>query len=239
MPRRCWPCSPGNRAWRSIPAPGPIRVGVATGSPLAFLPTDPPWVAATQTIAGLLRDLGHSTVPCRLYYPVVAPISRWLVGPALDAASLDRRLLQPRTRRHIAIGAAAHRLKLVRDSQIPPIKSRLAPVFESVDVVITPALAGPPPPARARSTQSWLVNTLVDARFAPFSAEWNVLGWPAASVPAGVHPETGTPLAVQIAAPAGRESLILGIAAQIEQQPLAAGGAAGRVIRAVTGAPSG
>ena len=202
----------------STSEPDSIRVGVATGSPLAFLPTDPQWVAATEAVAELFRDLGHTTIPCRLYYPVVAPISRWLVGPVLDAAGLDRRLLQRRSRRHIAIGSAAHRLKLVRDSQIPPIRARLSALFETVDVVITPALAGPPPAARPRSRQSWLVNTIVDARFAPFSAEWNVLGWPAASVPAGVHPETGTPLAVQIAAPAGGESLILGLAAQIEQQ---------------------
>lgn len=201
----------------TVRAPDALRIGVATGSPLAFLPTDPHWVAATESIAAMLHELGHTITRCRLHYPVVAPMTRWLVGPALDAEGLDRRLLQPRSRRHVAIGSVLRRLNVVRDSQIPPIQARMAALFENIDVVITPALAWPPPTARPRSTKSWLSNTAVDGRFAPFSAEWNVLGWPAASVPAGRHQGSGTPLAVQIAAPPGKEPLILALAAQIEQ----------------------
>jgi amidase len=52
---------------------------------------------------------------------------------------------------------------------------------------------------------------------APYTAHWNVLGWPAASVPVGMHPTSHTPMAVQIAAPPGNETLIMSIAAQIEE----------------------
>lgn len=202
-----------------IPAADPQRIAVAVGSPLALLRTDPHWQDATRSVAQLLAGLGHSITSRRIRYAVIAPISRWLAGPAIDARDLDRRLLQRRTRRHIAIGGLAEHI--VRDRQIPPMERRFREFFADFDVLITPALAQSPPlvesGGRARSRRSWLANVLADSRFAPYSAQWNVLGWPAASVPAGLHPSTGTPMAVQLAAPPDKEGLILSIAAQIEQ----------------------
>jgi amidase len=203
-----------------ISATGPLRIAVAVGSPLAYLRTDRHWQDATRSVAEMLAALGHTTTPRRFPYAKVAPIARWLAGPAVDARALDRRQLQRRTRRHIAIGGIAERI--VRDRQIPPIEQRSRGFFANYDLLITPALAQSPPlaaksVAQTRSRQSWLVNMLADSRFAPYSAQWNVLGWPAASVPAGTHPVTGTPMAVQLAAPPGNEELILSVAAQIEQ----------------------
>ena len=43
----------------------------------------------------------------------------------------------------------------------------------------------------------WLASVLANARYAPFAAPWNLAGWPAMVVPAGVHPN-GTPLSVQL-----------------------------------------
>ena len=44
-----------------------------------------------------------------------------------------------------------------------------------------------------------------------------VAGVPAMSVPAGCHPVTGTPLAVQLVARPGREGLLLSLAQSIER----------------------
>ena len=44
---------------------------------------------------------------------------------------------------------------------------------------------------------------------------WNIAGWPAMNVPAGVH-KAGTPLGVQLVARPGGERLLLGLAAQLE-----------------------
>jgi len=193
-----------------------LRIAIAVKSPLALLRTDPNWTAATQAAAALLSDLGHTVSVGEPHYSVIAPISRWLAGPALDAEGLDRRLLQRRTRRHIAIGNLARRI--VRPSQIPPITQRAHRFFEGFDAVLTPSLAQSPPIAEPRSDRSWLANTLADSRLAPYSAQWNVLGFPAASVPFGRHPVTGTPVWVQLAAPPGGEATILAIAAQLERQ---------------------
>jgi amidase len=192
-----------------------LRIAVAVKSPLALLRTDPHWTAATEAAAALLSDLGHTVTVAEPRYAVVAPISRWLAGPALDAEGLDQRQLQRRTRRHIAIGRMARRI--VRPSQLPPITQRAQRYFEGFDAVITPSLAQSPPIAEPRSDRSWLANTLADSRLAPYSAQWNVLGYPAASVPFGRHPVTGTPVGVQVAAPPGQEATILAIAAQLER----------------------
>ena len=48
-------------------------------------------------------------------------------------------------------------------------------------------------------------------------AAWNIVQYPAASVPAGIHPGVGTPLAVQVVGPTGTESRILGLSAQVER----------------------
>jgi amidase len=58
---------------------------------------------------------------------------------------------------------------------------------------------------------------LANIRYAPFAAPWNVAGFPAMVVPAGVHPDTGTPVAVQLVAGPGGEHLLLRMAAAIEQ----------------------
>jgi amidase len=199
----------------TVPTPGALRIALAPGSPTPVLRTDRHWAGAADSIGELLTDLGHQVTRRRLRYAVVAPISRWLAGPAIDARGLDEQLLQRRTRRHIAIGKPA--LRIVRESQIPPFERRAEKFFNDFDAIITPTLAHPPPVASHRSDRSWLANFLGDLRMAPYTAHWNVLGWPAASVPVGMHPTSHTPMAVQIAAPPGNETLIMSIAAQIEE----------------------
>ena len=83
--------------------------------------------------------------------------------------------------------------------------------------VVTPTLLRPGPAAIAWSEKSWVANMLSNVRYASFTPVWNLLGWPAASVPFGVHPVSRTPTAVQIAGPPGAESAILGLAGEIER----------------------
>lgn len=200
------------------PVQGAVRIAVAAGSPLAFLPTDVELVRGAERAGAELAQLGHTVTPIRLPYPVVAPLARWFAGAADDVHGLDPGLLQPRTRRHAAAGRAFRRAGLLRPAQVTRFRARMLRLLEDVDVVLTPAVAQVPPRARLRSRQGWATNLLVDTRFAPYSAEWNLLGWPAASVPVGVHPAAGTPLAVQLAARPGGEGLILAIAAELERQ---------------------
>ncbi len=56
----------------------------------------------------------------------------------------------------------------------------------------------------------WSRTFAANVRYAPYAAPWNFAGYPAMTVPAGVHPRTGTPLAVQLVGPDGAESAAAG-----------------------------
>lgn len=203
-----------------VPAPRPLRIGVATNTPSPIVRLDAEWARGTTTTAALLGGCGHHTVSTKVPYPpnMTAAFVRWFAGTAADAAGLDPELLQPRTRRHAAIGRVIERAGLVRESQVQRLEARIRRFFADHDAILTPSLAQPPLPAIAWSEKSWVSNVVANVRYAPFSALWNVLGWPAASVPVGMHSGSGTPIAVQIAAPPGGESKILAVAAEIERR---------------------
>ncbi len=200
-----------------VPDPGMLRIAVSTGSPLPVVRVDPHWRAAAERAAAALGGLGHQVRTAPLPYPAnpLPVLARWTAGAAADAADLDRALLQRRTRGHVAVGRVL--APLVRPEQVTRLQNRLRGYFTDCDVVLTPTLAAVPPAAASWSTRSWLANVVANIRYAPFPSMWNFAGWPAASVPAGIHPVTGTPLGVQIAAPPGGEARILAVAAQLER----------------------
>ncbi len=81
---------------------------------------------------------------------------------------------------------------------------------------MSPVMAQAPLAAKRWGESSWQANMLANTRFAPFAAAWNVAGFPAMSVPAGVHPGHGTPMSVQLVARPGREAMLLSVAAALE-----------------------
>ena len=199
------------------PAPGPRTVAVALHSPVPWLRTAPRWLDAGRRIERLLAHLGHRTEPVRLKYPVLPPITRWLGGPAADARGLDRARLQRRTRGHLAVARVAGRVYPVRDGQAAAAQRRVLDVIGNADVVLTPSLAHDPPPAVQRSRAGFLANMSADVRFSPYTSIWNVLRWPAMTVPVGRDPVSGLPVTVQFAAPPGGETVLLALAGQIER----------------------
>ena len=50
-----------------------------------------------------------------------------------------------------------------------------------------------------------------------FTLPWSLTGWPAMSLPFGVDPSTGLPLAVQVVAPQWRDNHVLATAAVLEK----------------------
>lgn len=93
-----------------------------------------------------------------------------------------------------------------------------APFFAAWDMLLTPALAGPPPPLGELAMDSSDAEEYFHRvwRFTPFTALFNATGLPAMTLPLGCS-EEGVPVGVQFAARYGAEDLLFRLAAQLEQ----------------------
>ncbi|KAA0024396.1 amidase [Antrihabitans cavernicola] len=206
-----------NPDFAQIADPDKLRIGLAVGAPKRGSGADRHWTAAARKAGSVMVSAGHLVETATLPYPSLLPVLfRWTASTSLDSKGLDRSKLEKRNRRHSAIGRVVGGIGLIGPVQVEKVQAELRVFFENLDLVITPTLARMPPKAKAWSEASWASNIVTSARFAPFAPLWNLVGWPAASVPIGTHPKSGTPMAVQIAGPPGSEAKILALAAQLE-----------------------
>ncbi|WP_084478772.1 amidase [Nocardia jejuensis] len=202
-----------------LESPPALRIGLATASPAPLVRVDRAWTAAADLAAAAAVAAGHTVGVAELPYQgaTFALALRWLANAAKDAATVAHpERLQRRTRTHVALGKLVLKSGLMRSAQVDRIEARLLDYFDSYGVVITPTLAAPPPRAGRWHARPWLSNVVANVRYSPFTPLWNLVGWPAVSVPMGLHPRTGTPVAAQLAGPPGSESTLLRLAAQLE-----------------------
>lgn len=197
----------------------PLRIAVAANSPSFLVRLHPTWRQALDATADALREDGHRVEYTRFPYPLnpLPLFARWFAGVATDAAGLDPNLLEPRTRRHAQLGRLVQRRGWVRPQDAERLATTAREFFANYDILLTPMLAHSAPDAVAWHRRAWLRNIWSNLRYAPYAALWNVLGWPAASIPAGLDAATGMPTAVQAVAPPGGEASLLGLAAQLER----------------------
>jgi amidase len=202
--------------------PSRLRVAVSLRSPVVGVWPDAGNRAAVATASRLLVACGHDAVSRDPEYPLaLGPrvLATWFAGVYRDAdeAGLDPDTLQRRTRRHVALGRWALRRGYVRETDRAGFRARCEAFFADgpYDVLVTPALAGSPLPARGWAARSWRANIVANVRFAPYTGPWNFAGFPAVAVPVGVRPD-GLPAAVQIVGPPGSELLLLAVAGQLE-----------------------
>jgi len=203
----------------------PLRVGLATGIPTPLARLDAQWKAAAEGTAAVLQSLGHEVVELAIPYPAdpVPVLARWFAGAADDAAheGVAPRDLEPRVRAHVRAGRVLRRLGTLRPGPVDRLRARVEAATAEVDVILTPGLAQPGPVAEGWHRRGWVANLRANIGYAPYAALWNLLGWPAAVVPAGWHEGAQVPLAVQLVAhPAddgAGEALLLAVAAQLEQ----------------------
>ena len=200
--------------------PGRLRIALSTKVPVTGTPLDEHWAAAARESADLLRAAGHQVTTADPPYGQALQLSemvRWTAGTELDAREVrDRSVLAVRTRRHAALGRALLAAKLPRENGRTRWQRRAEPFFADHDLLLTPTLAQPPIRAKDWAGRGWLPNLWSNARYAPFAAPWNLAGWPAISVPAGLDPR-GLPLAVQLVGTPGSEAVLLAVAGQLEQ----------------------
>ena len=205
--------------WGALGQPRGGEEDLPLGAPEPALEVEPEMESAFQDAVSRLRNAGFSVQPVKI---------AGLLGE-LDAAS---RLVmrfeaaeeqKPRYREH---GSRLDSLAdLVREGLeisdgeyeearrfIDRSRKRIAEVYKSTPVILTPAAAGPAPAGLA-STGDPKMNS-----------PWTALGGPAVSIP--MADRGGLPLGLQITAEQGRDARVLQMAVRIEKalDPKAGGG---------------
>jgi amidase len=206
--------------------PERLHVALSFRAPVPGVPLDPAWAAAADTLASMLRRADHEV---RLAEPdppseprataaAIAGLARWFAGTAADADALDASRLEPRVRRHARIGRLVRRTPLMSERLREAWINHADAFLREYDVLVTPALAQSPIDARRWFSGGWSATVFANTRYAPYAAAWNAAGTPAIVIPMGIHPQTGTPVAAQVVARRGRESLLLSLAAWVERE---------------------
>ncbi len=211
--------------WAHVDEPrASLRIALSYRPPVAGVRLDPAHAAAAGRAASILSGEGHQIVRTELGYAdaattkaAVGALARWFAGTSIDTQDLDRAALEPRVRMHARIGDFVRRTPLLSERLRAAWQRRAGELLRVHDILVTPALANPPIAARAWSQESWLANVRANVEYAPFAAPWNLAGYPAMVVPMGVHPEIGTPVAVQLVGRPGSEQLLLSVAATLER----------------------
>ena len=210
----------GDPSIAELPEVGSLSIAVGTRSPVSGVSVDVEWKRATFETAGLLMRTGHRVERKEITIPqtaALAGLARWFAGTAADAEDTEISLLEARVQQHAAIGRRVRDTPLMSEKWRDGWRERAAKFLTTYDIFMTPTLAQPPIEARAWGQGSWAATMRANIQYAPFAAPWNVAGFPAMSVPAGVHPVSRTPMAVQLVARPGRESVLLAVAAQLEK----------------------
>jgi amidase len=93
---------------------------------------------------------------------------------------------------------------------------RMAPWWGGYDLLLTPTLGAPPPELGWFTAEGPEREGPRIVSFIPYTAQFNMTGQPAVSLPLHWTPD-GLPVGVQLVAGYGREDLLVRVASQLEQ----------------------
>lgn len=204
-----------------------LRVGLLTES-LAGSPLDPHTRDAVIDAGRTLADLGHEVREVTLdvgeqfgrdflrYWALLSFMLQRaggrFIGEGFDGSKTEA-LTKGLSAMFVqqAVKTPLSMRRLVRASREPE------PVYQDVDVVVSPVVSHPAPPIGYLSPDVPVREQLVRLlRFTSFTPLQNVCGSPAISLPLARNPE-GLPIGVQVAAPVGEERRLLSIALELEE----------------------
>jgi amidase len=209
----------GTDAYREVAPPTrPLRIGVTAKPGAVGARVDPEVRAVLDATAEALRDAGHRLLaadPPWRNGDAGPFLHRFFLGIAEEAAPLDRAALEPRTRAEARAGRLLRRARPVPSGPPAGVLARYRAWFEDQDVLLSPTLTQPPLRIGAYRGKGLARTILGLTGYMPFTPPFNLVGFPAASVPAGTSAD-GLPLGVQRAAAPGGEALLLSLARQLE-----------------------
>lgn len=210
------------------PLPDRLRIGVVSETGDAF-PLDDDRRRAVLDAAVSLKSDGHALIPlpfaelaaevadsARIFDTTVSVnLATLFADLSVDPADVELMSAAMAAR-----GRALAAIDLMRvEMAAVHVAYRLWRLFEGVDVVLAPMLAGAPPPVGSFPTDHHDVagHLARMTAFAPLAALANVAGTPALTLPFGSDAR-GLPLPIQLVAPIGRDDLVLALAARLEAE---------------------
>jgi amidase len=219
--------SPADRDW-----PARVALSLHSPSPLARLHPDHRAAvvgAAARLRAGGIGGAGATVTVTDPPYPrmlVAQWTRRWHAGVARDVADLG-----------LAAAAVEHRTATIarkgrRVLRWTPPRPQAATAWRDRflgwlddgghDMLLSPAVAGPPVAAGSLRDRRYLPTLLLSASRIPYTQAWNLAGLPALVAPVMVR---GRPIGVQLVGRPGEEHKLLAAAARLEGRvvPCAAG----------------
>jgi len=209
----------GTDAYRAVwPPTRPLRIGVTADPGVAGVKVHPEVQAAMDATAGALAVAGHrvETVEPPWRQGDAAPfLRRVFLGCAEDADRVTWDALEPRTRAEARVGRLLRRARPAPTGPPRRVLARYQAWFADHDLLLSPTLAQPPLRVGAYRGKGLTRTILGLTTYMPFCPPLNLVGFPAASVPAGTTGD-GLPLGVQLAAAPGGEALLLSVARQLE-----------------------
>ena len=209
--------------------PGALRIGVTTTPPVDA-ELDPLCEQAVRDAMELLTELGHEVEEVEAPWSAMDPMDAFLMafgtpiamglffGGMVTGREPSAELMEPLSwQMWEAIRAHTALDYLLARTQLNAISRGIISLWETCDVVLTPALAERPVPIGeidACSDDPW-EDFRRSGRFTPYTALFNVTGQPAISVPL-FHGDDSLPTAVQLAGRPAGEATLLSLAAQLE-----------------------
>jgi amidase len=209
--------------------PGRLRIGVLDHPAAEGYLDDPQCRAAVASAARLLESLGHhveESAPAAMseqefldHFNTIIAADEEATFQAFEAL-LGRPIgddeIEPR---NAAYRRAGRELRAVAylDSRawFGMWARRMADWWRGHDLLLTPTL-GAPPPELGWFTAGPQEEVARIASFIPYTAQFNMTGQPAISLPLHWTPG-GLPVGVQLVAPYGREDILIRVASQLEQ----------------------
>ena len=200
----------------------PLRVAITTTSPLGpTVPTHRAHRVAVLEVAALLREQGHDVIQRDPRWSTMSAgwnvTARYLRGVHDDVAAMAHPDRVEAPTRHLARTGG-----LLSDQRIARVRAatdriarRMDPVFDDVDVLITPGTARGPMAVGAFQRRGAIARLDAAGRCSPFVAVFNATGQPAASTPWGFD-DDGLPRSVQLVGRPNDEATLLALSSEIE-----------------------
>jgi amidase len=210
--------------------PGRLRIGVIDRPGLEGYLDDPQCRAAVAGAARLLESLGHhidESAPAAMSEQEFARRFNTIIAAETEETmrAFETLLGRPIGDDEIEPRNAAYRRAGRELSAVAYLESRawfgmwarrMADWWNDHDLLLTPTVGAPPPELGWFTAAGPEQEGARIASFIPYTPQFNMTGQPAISLPLHWTP-AGLPVGVQLAAPYGREDMLIRVASQLEQ----------------------